>query len=107
MDEILIGDVVALKKKICLFLEENEDDICLAYLLLALVQTGKVKDATPYMTFHRAMEHFTGRHIGHDIPQKRYGELKNGSGYLNHYSDSCKRAKRIINMWAKIFAEKG
>ena len=107
LDEILIGDVVALKKKICLFLEENEDDICLAYLLLALVQTGKVKDATPYMTFHRAMEHFTGRHIGHDIPQKRYGELKNGSGYLNHYSDSCKRAKRIINMWAKIFAETG
>ena len=107
LDEILIGDVVALKKKICLFLEENEDDICLAYLLLALVQTGKVKDATPYMTFHRAMEHFTGRHIGHDIPQKRYGELKNGSGYLNHYSDSCKRAKRIINMWTKIFAETG
>ena len=107
LDEILIGDIVALKKKICLFLEENEDDICLAYLLLALVQTGKVKDATPYMTFHRAMEHFTGRHIGHDIPQKRYGELKNGSGYLNHYSDSCKRAKRIINMWTKIFAETG
>ena len=107
LDEILIGDVAAQKKKIRLFLDENEDDICLAYLLLALVQTGKVKDTIPYMTFHRAIEHFTGRHIGHDIPQKRYGELKNGSGYLNPYSDSCKRAKRIINRWARLFAETG
>ena len=105
LDEILISDIAAQKKKIRLFLDENEDDICLAYLLLALVQTGKVKDAIPYMTFHRAMEHFTGRHIGHDIPQKRYGELKNDSGYLNPYSNSCKRAKRIINKWTRIFAE--
>ena len=105
LDEILIGDIAAQKKKIRLFLDENEDDICLAYLLLALVQTGKVKDAIPYMTFHRAMEHFTGRHIGHDIPQKRYGELKNDSGYLSPYSNSCKRAKRIIYKWTRVFAE--
>ena len=102
---ILIGDIAAQKKKIRLFLDENEDDICLAYLLLALVQTGKVKEAIPYMTFHRAMEHFTGRHIGHDIPQKRYGELKNDTGYLSPYSNSCKRAKRIINKWTRVFAE--
>ena len=72
LDEILIGDVAVQKKKIRLFLEANEDDICLAYLLLALVQAGKVKDTIPYMTFHRAMEYFTGRRIGHDIPQKRW-----------------------------------
>ena len=47
LDEILISDIAAQKKKIRLFLDENEDDICLAYLLLALVQTGKVKDAIP------------------------------------------------------------
>ncbi|MBP1539551.1 MAG: hypothetical protein ILA29_04265 [Prevotella sp.] len=107
LDEILIGDVTDHKKKIRQFLEENEDDICLAYLLLALVQTGKVKDTIPYMTFHRAMEHFTGRRIGHDIPQKRYGELKNDSGYLNPYSNSCKRAKRIIHEWTRILAKTG
>ena len=38
---------------------------------------------------------------------KRYGELKNDSGYLNPYSDSCKRAKRIIHKWTRILAETG
>ena len=107
LDEILTGDVAAQKRKIHMFLEENDDDICLAYLLLALVQTGKVKETIPYMTFHRAMEQFVGRHIGHDIPQKRYYELKKDTGYLNPYSDSCKRAKRIINKWVRVLDETG
>ena len=59
-----------------LFLEENTEDISLAYLLQSLVKSGKIKASTRYMTFHRAIEQFSQRHYGHDIPQKRYGEIK-------------------------------
>ena len=105
LDEILAGDIAAQKKKIHQFLDENTDDICLAYLLCVLIQTKKLKGSIPYMTFHRAIEQFTGRHIGHDIPQKRYGELKTFSLCSSPYGDSYKRAKRIIDKWTRIFTE--
>lgn len=59
------------------------------------------------MTFHRAIEQFTGQHTGHDIPQKRYGELKMFTLNSSPYGDSYKRAKRIIDKWTQIFIEVG
>lgn len=107
LDDILSGDVAAQKRKICQFLDENKDDICLAYLLCALIRARKIDGSIPYMSFHRAIEQFTGRHIGHDIPQKRYGELKTFSLCSIPYGDSYKRAKRIIDKWTIILAEVG
>ena len=105
LDDILSGDVAAQKRKICQFLDENKDDICLAYLLCALIRARKIDGSIPYMSFHRAIEQFTGRHTGHDIPQKRYGELKTFSLCSIPYGDSYKRAKRIIDKWTLILAE--
>ena len=107
LDEILIGDVAILKKRICQFLDENTDGICLAYLLCALIRARKIEASIPYMTFHRALEQFTGQHTGHDIPQKRYGELKMFTLNSSPYGDSYKRAKRIIDKWTQIFIEVG
>lgn len=76
LDDILVGDKERIKQGICLFLEENTEDISLAYLLKSLVKSGKIKASTRYMTFHCAIEQFSQRHYGHDIPQKRYGEIK-------------------------------
>ena len=107
LDEILIGDLATLKKKILQFLDENTDGICLAYLLCALIRARKIDGSIPYMTFHRAIEQFTGQQTGHDIPQKRYGELKTFTLCSSPYGDSYKRAKRIIDKWTQIFIEVG
>jgi hypothetical protein len=107
LDEILIGGVAILKKRTCQFLDENTDSICLAYLLCALIRARKIEASIPYMTFHRALEQFTGQHTGHDIPQKRYGELKMFTLNSSPYGDSYKRAKRIIDKWTQIFIEVG
>lgn len=107
LDDILIGDKVRIKKGIRLFLEENTEDISLAYLLKALVKTGKVKASTRYMTFHRAIEQFSQRHYGHDIPQKRYGELKDLAMNSPQRGSSYAKAKRIIDRWTDYFINNG
>lgn len=107
LDDILVGDKERIKQGILLFLEENTEDINLAYLLKSLVKSDKIKASTRYMTFHRAIEQFSQRHYGHDIPQKRYGEIKeltlNGSQMGNSYT----KAKRIIDRWTDYFANNG
>ncbi len=62
LDDILIGDKERIKLGILLFLEENTEDINLAYLLKSLVKSDKIKASTRYMTFHRAIEQFSQRH---------------------------------------------
>ena len=107
LDDILIDDKERIKLGILLFLEENTEDINLAYLLKSLVKSDKIKASTRYMTFHRAIEQFSQRHYGHDIPQKRYGEIKeltlNGSQMGNSYT----KAKRIIDRWTDYFINNG
>lgn len=107
LDDILLGDKERIKQGILLFLEENTEDISLAYLLKSLVKSGKIKISTRYMTFHRAIEQFSQRHYGHDIPQKRYGEIKeltlNGPQMGNSYA----KAKRIIDRWTDYFINNG
>ena len=107
LDDILIGDKERIKQGIRLFLEENTEDISLAYLLRSLVKSSKMKASTRYMTFHRAIEQFSQRHYGHDIPQKRYGEIKeltlNGPQMGNSYT----KAKRIIDRWTDYFINNG
>ena len=107
LDDILVGDKERIKQGILLFLEENTEDINLAYLLKSLVKSDKIKASTRYMTFHRAIEQFSQRHYGHDIPQKRYGEIKeltlNGSQMGNSYT----KAKRIIDRWTDYFINNG
>ena len=107
LDDILVGDKERIKQGVRLFLEENTEDISLAYLLRSLVKSGKIKASTKYMTFHRAIEQFSQRHYAHDIPQKRYGEIKeltlNGPQMGNSYT----KAKRIIDRWTDYFINNG
>lgn len=103
IDNLLIGNKSALKEKILLFTEENPGPICLAYLLKALTMADAVKKNISYATFHRAIEQFTGRKIGIDTPQRRYGELKD-FGFHGPQKGSWARAKAIIYHWSDIFA---
>lgn len=107
LNDILIGDKERIKRGISLVLKENTEDISLAYLLKSLIKAGKIKASTRYMTFHRAIEQFSQRHYGHDIPQKRYGEIKeltlNGPQMGNSYT----KAKRIIDRWTDYFVNNG
>ena len=107
LDDILLGDKERIKQGIRLFLEENTEDISLAYLLKALVKAGKIKASTKYMTFHRAIEQFFQRHYGHDIPQKRYGEIKGLILNSPQRGNSYTKAKRIIDRWTDYFINNG
>ena len=107
LDDILLGDKERIKLGILLFLEENTEDISLAYLLKSLVKSGKIKASTRYMTFHRAIEQFTQRHYGHDIPQKRYWEIKELTLNSPQRGSSYTKAKRIIDRWTDYFANNG
>ena len=107
LDDILLGGKERIKQGILLFLEENTEDISLAYLLQSLVKSGKIKASTRYMTFHRAIEQFSQRHYGHDIPQKRYGEIKELTLNSPQRGSSYTKAKRIIDRWTDYFANNG
>ena len=107
LDDILVGDKERIKQGIHLFLEENTEDISLAYLLKALVKAGRIKASTRYMTFHRAIEQFSQRHYGHDIPQKRYGEIKEMTLNSPQRGNSYIKAKRIIDRWTDYFIKNG
>ena len=107
LDDILLGDKERIKQGIRLFLKENTEDISLAYLLKSLVKSGKIKASTRYMTFHRAIEQFSQRHYGHDIPQKRYGEIKELTLNSPQRGSSYTKAKRIIDRWTDYFANNG
>ena len=103
LDDILVGDKEHIKQGIRLFLEENTEDITLAYLLKSLVKADRIKASTRYMTFHRAIEQFSQRHYGHDIPQKRYGEIKELTLNSPQRGSSYTKAKRIIDRWTDYF----
>ena len=107
LDDILAGDKVHIKQGIRLFLEENTEDISLAYLLKALIKADRIKASTRYMTFHRAIEQFSQRHYGHDIPQKRYGEIKDMTLNSPQRGSSYTKAKRIIDRWSEYFINNG
>ena len=103
LDDILVGDKERIKQGICSFLEENTEDISLAYLLKSLVKAGRIKASIRYMTFHRAIEQFYQRHYGHDIPQKRYGEIRDITLTSPQRGNSYIKAKRIIDRWTDYF----
>lgn len=103
LDDILVGDKERIKQGIRSFLEENTEDISLAYLLKSLVKAGRIKASIKYMTFHRAIEQFYQRHYGHDIPQKRYGEIKDIILTSPQKGNSYIKAKRIIDRWTDYF----
>ena len=107
LDDILLGDKGGIKQGILLFLEENTEDISLAYLLKSLVKSGKIKASKRYMTFHRAIEQFSQRHYGHDIPQKRYGEIKELILNSPQRGSSYTKAKRMIDQWTDYFINNG
>ena len=107
LDDVLMGDKEHTKQGIRLFLEENTEDISLAYLLKALVKAGRIKASIRYMTFHRAIEQFSQRHYGHDIPQKRYGEIKELTLNSPQRGSSYTKAKRIIDRWTDYFIKNG
>ncbi len=103
LDDILVGDKERIKQGIHSFLEENTEDISLAYLLKSLVKAGRIKASIRYMTFHRAIEQFYQRHYGHDIPQKRYGEIRDITLTSPQRGNSYIKAKRIIDRWTDYF----
>ena len=103
LDDILVVDKERTKQGIRSFLEENTEDISLAYLLKSLVKAGRIKASIRYMTFHRAIEQFYQRHYGHDIPQKRYGEIKDITLTSPQRGNSYIKAKRIIDRWTDYF----
>ncbi len=96
LEEILIGNQEELIKHIKQFLTEHPDSISLAYLLRSLQEANRIKPGIRYMTFHRAIEHFTQQKYGHDIPQKRFGEMKSISLIGKQYGASYIKAKYII-----------
>lgn len=107
LDDILVGNKERIKQGIRSFLEENTEDISLAYLLKSLINAGRIKASTRYMSFHRAIEQFSQRYYGHDIPQKRYGEIKDMTLGSPQRGSSYIKAKRMIDRWTDYFIKNG
>ena len=107
LDDILVGNKERIKQGIRSFLEENTEDISLAYLLKSLVNADRIKASTRYMSFHRAIEQFSQRHYGHDIPQKRYSEIKDVTLDSPQRGSSYIKAKRMIDRWTDYFIKNG
>lgn len=107
IDEIIIGNKKKIKHGIKTFLNDNKNDICLAYLLKSLINSEIIKPSVKYMTFHRAIEQFIGRTYGHDVPQKRYGEIKSMNLSGPQRGTSYQKAKRIIDQWTMYFENCG
>ena len=105
IDDLIVGNKAEVKKGITEFLSTNTEDISLAYLLVVLIRTKHVKSSVKYMTFHRAIEQFAKRHYGNDVPQKRYGEIKEFNFRSPMQSTSYKRAKTIIDRWTIYFED--
>ena len=59
------------------------------------------------MTFHRAIEQFSQRHYGHDIPQKRYGEIKELTLNSPQRGSSYTKAIRMIDQWPDYLINNG
>ena len=103
IDELLIGDKEALKTAIRQFLLKHTEPIALAYLLRALINANKINANLKYTSFHRAIEQFSGKKYGIDVPQKRFGELKVFSLRHPQKGKSFIRAKEIVDEWTTIF----
>ena len=107
IDEIIIGSESKIKRGIKTFLNDNKDDICLAYLLKSLINSERIKPSVKYMTFHRAIEQFIGHTYGHNVPQKRYGEIKSMKLSGPQRGTSYQKAKRLIDQWTMYFENCG
>ena len=107
LDDILIGDKERIKQGIRSFLEENTEDISLAYLQKSLATAARNTPSTNYMASPRAIEQFSQHHYGHDIPQKRYGVIKDMVLDLPQRGNSFVKAKRIIDRWTDYFIKNG
>lgn len=107
LDDILIGNTDLIKKDIKNFLSENTENISLAYLLYSLTNAGIIKPNTKYMTFHRAIEQFTNRKYSHDVPQKRYGEIRHLTIKEIQYGSSYNKARKVIEKWTFLFTRYG
>ena len=105
IDDLIVRNKAEVKQCIMEFLEANTEDISLAYLLVVLIKTKHIKSSVKYMTFHRAIEQLTQRHYGYDVPQKRYGEMKEFNFKCPMQSASYKKAKKIIDRWTICFEE--
>ena len=107
LDDILIGDKERIKQGICLFLEENTEHNSPAPLLTSSPKARRIKASTKHMAFHRAIEQSSQRHYGHDIPQKRYGEIKDMVLDLPQRGNSFGFAYRIIVRGSFFFINNG
>lgn len=105
IDDLIAGNKAEVKQCIIEFLETNTEDISLAYLLVVLIKTGHIKPSIKYMTFHRAIEQLVQRYYGYDVPQKRYGEMKEFNFKCPMQSVSYKKAKKIMDRWTIYFEE--
>lgn len=103
IDELLNGDKEALKTSIKQFLIKHPEPIALAYLLRALINANKINANLKYTSFHRAIEQFSSKKYGIDVPQKRFGELKVFSLNSPQKDKSFSRAKEIVDEWTTIF----
>ena len=103
IDELLIGDKDTLKTSIKQFLIKHPEPIALAYLLKALINANKINANLKYTSFHRAIEQFSSKKYGIDVPQKRFGELKVFSLRSPQKGKSFSRAKKIVDEWTVIF----
>jgi hypothetical protein len=107
LDELLNGNGKALKNDIRAFLKSHKESINLAYLLNTLIYVKVVRPGINYTTFHAAIETFANKKFSLDVPQKKYGELKEHSLDETYYAKSFPDAYSINEEWAPIFKAHG
>lgn len=109
--QISIDDILKCKNKdkvkacILQFLEENEGQFAMAYLLWCLEKSECTRDVK-YMDFHRAMELFLDKQIEAKKPRERYGMLKTLEAHTDKRDEHkriCKNVNQIEQKWVPVF----
>lgn len=102
LQEMLIGETSELIERMREFMTENNESICMAYMMIALERAERVKKYS-FKAFLRAVNAYFGKDYQYRKAQERYSEIKQYPGMLKEEAKSWVKAKQIIDEWTETF----
>ena len=104
LEEMLVNDTHGeVLLAIGQFVEENTEAISLAYLLIALEKTNRIRKHYPFSTFVRAINERFNKTFAYQKAQRRYSEITEFPDMLDEKKEAMQKAKKLIEEWKDVF----
>lgn len=106
LEDIILQKTDAVKRIIKKHMSGNAPDLDIAYILIALEETGLVKENVDYVTFHRAVQYFMHKDYGENKAQAAYNDMRKQSHSYSHdemRAHHYKHAERVIRDMKLLF----